>query len=267
MMAKAAASEETNLPSVPEPGTVPAFLKESVVKDAGKGVSTRAEDNLVPLIYILQAQSPQAQRKDPNYVEGGEAGAIWLRNSGVPAINGDDGILFQPCYFHVDWVEWIPRSKGGGFVGRHLERPADAEQKQDPQNPNKFRWVRPNGNEVVQTRYHTGYVIFEDMAIPYVIPMTSSGHTVSRNWMFMMNRKKAFGVKPPSWACLYRLRTKPRTNAAGTWMTWDISDAGWVQEQDEYNRGEELNNSFEAGEKMVETPVQFEEVDPDSAPM
>ena len=231
---------------------VPAFLAEKIAQDSGKGVSTLQEDNLVPLIYILQAQSPQCNKRGPEYVEGAEDGAIWLRNSGLPAISGDEGILFQPCYFQKDFVEWIPRGAGGGYVGRYPDRPADAVEKNiDPQSPDKLAWVLPNGNTVVETRYHIGYVITDQGALPYVIPMSSSAHTASKGWMFLMNGKQMSGSKAPSFACYYRLKTKSRTNKAGTWSTWDITDAGWVQSEAEYNRGADLHESFASGERQI----------------
>jgi len=246
--------EDQNLPATASGASVPAFLADKINEDAGKGVSNLADDNLVPLVYILQAQSPQCSKRSPDYVEGAETGAIWLRNSGLPAVPGDEGILFQPCYFQKDWVEWIPRSAGGGFAGRHDERPAEAkEQALDPQNPKKLSWVLPNGNTLSETRYHIGYVITPDGAtFPYVIPMASSGHTVSRGWMFLMNSKQIGSHRAPSWAALYRLKTKERSNAAGTWSTWDITDAGWVKTAEEYARGAALHASFAAGEKQIQ---------------
>lgn len=236
-------------------GGAPAFMVERAAADAGKGVSTAADDNLVPLIYILQAQSPQCNKRGPDYVEGAESGAIWLRNSGLPAINGEKGILFQPCYFQKDWVEWIPRSAGGGFAGRHDERPEEAVEKAlDPADPDKMSWVLPNGNTVAETRYHIGIVHLDDgRRMPYVIPLSGSGHTVSRGWMFLMNSKSMPGVeRAPSWSCLYRLTTKERSNKKGTWMTFEVKDAGWVQTAQDYERGAELYKSFEAGEKQVD---------------
>lgn len=233
----------------------PAALASLAKKDAGKGVSTAQEDNLIPLIYVLQAQSPQVNKRNAgSYIAGAEAGSIWLRNFSDPIVAGEEGFLFQPCHFSKDWVEWIPRDNGGGFVGRHAELPKDAKKVSDPKNPSKVRYVRKNGNEIIETRYHVGNVITAKYgAVPYVIPLTSSGHTVSRDWMFRMNSKQLpTGDKAPSWMCLYRLRTKERTNAAGTWFTWDISDEGWVQSEEDYLRGASLHEAVTSGAKAVE---------------
>jgi len=237
-------------------GAMPAHLAGVVGDHLGKGSSQAAEDNIVPLIYVLQAQSPQCNRRGPDYVEGAEAGAFWLRGSGLPAISGDEGLLFQPCYFSKDWIEWKPNR--GGYVDRHTERPADAEERemQDERGDPIKRWVRPNGNIVVETRNHVGIVHFPDGSRqPYVIALSGSGHTVSRNWMGMINRKQTPDGVAPSWVALYRLRTKERSNQKGTWMTIDVADAGWASLED-FNRGTKLNEAFASGDKSIETPVE-----------
>lgn len=234
-------------------GIIPLFLAVKANEDAGKGTSTAQEDNIVPLIYVLQPLSPVCNKKDPNHIEGAEPGSIWLRNASSPIQNGDEGILFQPCYFSKDWVEWVPRANGGGMVGRHKELPVEAVEKRDPQNPNRVKYILPNGNECIETRYHAGFVITENGPLPYVIPMTSTAHTCSRQWMVMMNSKQSNGKVMASWSALYRLRTKQRTNAAGSWYTWDISDAGFVSTLEDYERGKQLFTAFSGGDKQFDT--------------
>jgi hypothetical protein len=246
----------------------PADLLEDMQKHAGEGVSKAQDDNLVPLVYILQKQSPQVEKRDSKYVEGAEAADIWLRNAPSPIVKGEEGILFQPCYFSIDWVEWVPRDKGGGFVARHKELPKDAAKHVDPQNPNKVKYLRPNGNEVIQTRNHIGYVLNGKQPLPYVIPMYSSGHTTSREWMFRINSQQLpNGQTAASYARLYRLRTRARSNQLGTWYSWDIADEGWVS-KDQWERGKQLYKAFAGGEKEAEAPIAPDEtVTDDNAPM
>lgn len=250
-MASAKTKTQSTLPVAKGHGqsAVPAFLATQGAQDAGKGVSTAQEDNLIPLIYMLQPLSPACNKRDPAYIEGAEPGAIWLRNAANPIVPGEDGILFQPCFFSKDWVEWIPRTSGGGYAGRHATKPADAKEVRDPQNPQKIKYVLPNGNELIETRYHAGFVITDAGPLPYVIPMASTAHTCSRQWMGIMNQKQVAGNKMPSWAGLYRLKTKQKSNAAGTWFTWDILDEGFVQTPEDYERGKTLFNAFSSGEK------------------
>lgn len=239
---------------------ISSLLAERMARDVGKGVSKDQSDNMVPLIYILQAQSPQVMKRNAQHIEGAEAGSIWLRGVADPVIDGEEGILFQPCYFSKDWVEWIPRDAGGGFVGRHASLPSDAKNIADPRNPNRMNYMRPNGNQLRETRYHAGIVHGRGAPMPFVIPMSSSGHTTSRAWMFLMNSKHlAGGGTAPSFSQLYRLRTKLRTNAQGEWYAWDVSEEGWVNSVKDYELGKALYDAFDSGTKAAEAPMHEEE--------
>ena len=234
---------------------VPDFLKDKIDQDAGRGSSTDAADNIVPLIYVLQANSPQVNRRNPAYIEGAEPGDIWLRNAPRPIIKGDKGIVFQQSYFNKDWVEWVLRDEGGGFVARYDECPPNAKDQPDPTNPDRMRKMLPNGHEVRETRYHIGIVYSDDMMpMPYVIPLSSSGHTVSKNWMGMITSKKnAAGIPIASFTSLYKLTTKLRKNNRGQeWFTLNVVDLGFVNSIEQYNLGAALATSFEEGEKVIE---------------
>jgi hypothetical protein len=219
----------------------------------GAGVSSDVSDNLVPLIYILQAQSPQALPKSPDFIEGATAGAIWLRNApkDQQIVDGDEGILFQPCHFDKVWIEWKPDR--GGFVARHKERPAAAEQKtKDPKKPDRLHWEMPNGNVVVETREHSGFVHLDDgTRFPYTIPFSSSGHTVSRGWMTSMNRKVVGGSIADSFCYLYRLTTQFRENDDGSWFLFEVNDHDWVQEESDIEMGAALAMAFKSGAKQT----------------
>lgn len=238
---------------------VPSLLAERMERDAGKGVSKDTSDNMVPLIYILQAQSPQVQKRNAAYITGAEAGSIWLRGVADPIVSGEEGIVFQPCYFSKDWVEWIPRDSGGGFVGRHETLPDDATEHGDDRNPNKIVYVRRNGNQLRETRYHAGLVHLHGAnPLPFVIPMSGSGHTISRSWMFLMNSKQLpSGKTAPSYSQLYRLKTKLRSNSLGEWFTWDIVDEGWVEDVKSYELGASLNSAFDTGARSAEADVDL----------
>lgn len=260
----AAADDAANKGAALVGDQLPSFLQEAAARDAGKGVSQAAEDNIVPLIYVLQSNSPQVNRRGPDYIDGAKDGDLWLRNSGIPPVDGDKGLLFQPCHFSKEWVVWSPRKTGLGIQGRFAECPPEAVEKEvpDEEDPTKTRkkWVMPNGDECIETRYHVGFAVIEDQdgaptgqALPFVIPFKSTGHTTSRTWMFMMNGKMIGSSAAPSWACLYRLKTKQRTNSSGTWNAITVEDAGWVQSQADYDRGAKLHAQMISGEKIVET--------------
>lgn len=261
---------------------LPAHLRDRMKADAGRGLSGKQEDNLVPMIYILQAQSPQVLKKNSAYIQGAEAGCILLRNAANPLVPVDEAIFFQPCAFDKDVVEWIPRDDGGGFVARHrfegredkidhVAQRLKAKRIEDPKNPNKVRFVLPNGHELIETRYHIGYVgrelesrkLDEDVTIysiagqpmPFVIPLSSTGHTFSKAWMFYMNQIQGVNGIAPSYSRIYKLSTKFLQNTQGDWYGWDYEDIGWLDEVD-FDRGRALNFAFEKGEKQIEEPLE-----------
>ena len=248
-------------------GAPPAHLADRMRKDAGRGVSKDQSDNLIPLIYVLQGQSPQVNKRGPDFIEGAEPGDIWLRNSPKPIVKGEVGFYFQSCFFSKDWVEWVPRTKGGGYAGRHDQRPDDAVEKPDPENPAKMKWTRPNGNHVIETRYHAGLGHMPDGGrLPYVIPISSTGHTVSRGWMFSLNSKQVGDVTAPAFASLWHITTKQKSNAAGDWFSMNVVDAGWVSEAD-YDLGSALAAAFESGAKVADEPEHAEQAEDANAPL
>ncbi len=242
--------------------SLPAAMQERMAAVAGKGVSTDQADNLVPFVAVLQDLSPQTKPANAKYVKGAEPGMIWLKNApgDKEFIPGQDGILVQNCFFYKDYVEWRTRDNGGGFVARHQEIPANANKITDPKNAQKVKWVLPNTNEIIETRYHVVRVFFDDgTRFATVIPFASTGHTVSKGWMTMMNNARLGDGKPaPAFAKLYRMKLKTKTNAAGTWFLFDISDEGWLEDMGDFEAGLALYTDFEKGEKKADDSTRDE---------
>lgn len=233
---------------------LPADLADRFEQDAGKGTSQDAKDNLVPMIAILQDKSPQVDKMDPKFIDGCESGMIWLKGVPDPFVAGEEGIVVQPCFFFKNFVEWMPRDKGGGFVGIWATPPKEAKEVVDPKNRNKVKWVMPSGSEIIEARYHVVRVFREDGGRPqFVIPFSSTGHTVSRGWMNLMNSFPLKSGKPaPSYARLYRLRLKYNKKPAGSWWSFDPTDEGWITDVNEYEQGLALNAAFERQEKTAD---------------
>lgn len=264
------ATADEHLPTVAAAGTqVPAYLADRMAADAGKGISTAAEDNLVPLIYILQSNSPQVIPRNAEQIEGANAGDIWLRNGIAPIVDGLKGIWFQPCHFYKCVNEWIPRDNGGGFVGSHPQMPKDAVQRPDPKDETILRMYSADGNEYVDTRIHSGNVMLDSgVMLPYVMSLKGSGHSFSRSWMFQQGSRQVGGKNTPAFASAYHIRTKARKNIKGEWFTFEVvpGEVGvrWVSDA-EYQRGLDLYNAIESGAKRAETPLADSVAEDDTA--
>lgn len=243
-----AVQKSAPLPSKKQSAPVPAYLQQHLEKDHGRGVSLAAEDGIVPFIRIIQQLSPEIKKNHEKFIKGAEVGDIYLKGALDPIVKGDDGIVVQPCAFEKCWVEWVPRSKGGGFVARHKAKPSDVIEKPNPEDPSKTKlFRRSTGNEVIETRYH--FVRHE--GAPYVIGFQSTGHTTSREWT---NKIKLLAEGGPivAFSRKYKLTTKIKTKNDQEWYLFNIADAGWVESEEEYMAGSAFAAAIESGMKVAE---------------
>jgi len=231
----AAKAEVKDVAIKPEGGALTTdFFAELAAESSGAGVSSSADDTIVPFIALLQDMSPEAKKRDPKYVEGAEPGFL-LNKASRQLWGPDDNLTVIPCAFQRVINEWVPRDDGGGFVGRHpLPRDGNleagmssigAKQVKDPKDPEKSVWVTADGrHQLTDTRYH--YVLVENpdgRLIPAVLSFSSTGHTTSRSWMSLMNEPiPGSTVKPDSWMRRYRVRAVPKKNKKGDFFVLQV---------------------------------------------
>jgi hypothetical protein len=223
---------------------IPAELRDRVKRDAGQGVSTKADDQLLPLIYVLHYNSPQVDKRGNAYEEGAEAGDFWLRGALNPIRGGIEGIEVQPCMMLRRWVEWLPSR--GGYVTEHDQPPADLESRKSSENGiEKTELVRKgNNNTIVDTRKF--YVVTEGR--PFVLPCKSTQHTFARKWNtdFNQRRDPDTGAVLPAFLHRYRLTTLPDENAKGKYFSLKFTHIGLVSTP-EYDLGKQLYESVARG--------------------
>jgi len=271
-MAKAAAATKTEIAVAEEQNNdlIAADMMDELIADAGAGISTSADDNIVPFIVLLQDMSPEIKKRDPNYVEGAEAGMfmdrsshkLWAGDAAMAERTGLPELQFQHCYFDHAIVEWVPRTDGGGFVARHSLQGATvddtmhrlgARQIPDPQDPNKMNWKSADGtHDMIDTRYHFGNIVNDGTPKPAVIAFSSTGHTASRQWMtamkdFKITDREGKIFTPPAWARKYTLGSKPRENKKGSFFVATVADGGWIREDALRAAGKELHDGAKAG--------------------
>jgi hypothetical protein len=84
--------------------------------DAGLGYENQSNDDIqIPFINVLQGLSPEVTAEDSDY----KAGMIFNTVT-QEAVKGSEGMVIVPVTTQHIFVEWIPRDKGGGYVGTHL---------------------------------------------------------------------------------------------------------------------------------------------------
>lgn len=236
----------------PEQVIIPDELASIIGDGGGRGISEAAADSIIPLVYILQSNSPQVIPRNPKQIDGACAGDFYLKDSGLPTIPGDHGMVAQSCYFSKAWVEWLPERSG--YVTQHVDRPVEArEVEREVEGRLRKFWEMPGGNIVTETRYH--YLLHGDR--PFVLPLSSTGHTASRIWMALMNGfRYPNGKKADSWSRRYQLLTVPMSKGQMNWFTLRVVDLGWVTAA-EFRAGEALYNSIVSGEKVAATTEEY----------
>lgn len=272
----AATKEKQEVAKAPTGAVVSDELRKLAAGDVGKGTSTAQEDNLIPLLYVLQGLSPQVNKRGDAYIQDAEPGDIWLRNAPKEIIKSDEGLVFQPCAFSKNWVEWVPREQGGGrrAMFNYEDLKYDPEKKKatlkTPNgvielkvdyrdgNTNVPLFKLPNGNDLVETRYQTGFAEVNGKALPYVISFKSTGHTVAKEWMGkQLQHSQIDGKNPdPAWLYFYRLSTKMRKNKDGEWFVLQVADMDRVATAEEFARGKSLFTAVMAGEKQIGEEIQ-----------
>jgi len=254
---------------------IAAFAEEGDEFD-GAGTSDRPEDNVTPFLSLLQKGSPQVNERDPAYIKGAKPGMLintsTLRLYDVEQTATDEMRGLRALQVHVDrkWVEWIPRSAGGGFVGQHpYDSPIKQEAREVPSatDPDRTQLMLPNGHQLVDTAYH--YLILLPELTPVVVGLSSTGLQTHRTWNAMYRnkiRRTPGGIKvEPSFRTMIRLTTYWRKNDSGDWFSLRVHDDGFLSSLpadvvstlnigDAYDLAKILFKSFKSGEMRVAEP-------------
>jgi len=226
---KTASAATATLPAADETKNLPANMASMLEADAGAGrENVTAEDQAIPFISILQKGSPQVDPASPNVIEGAVVGQI-IDSVSQRRWDGKKGILGAPVFYARDYVEWIIREEGGGFVKSHgLD---GAKLLATTRKDDKKRDILPNGHQLVTTANHYLQLLDEDAnfrPLPCLLAMTSTQLKKSRRWNTNMGsvevlRDNGSGYTAPTWLVAYRLITVQESNKAGTWFGWEIT--------------------------------------------
>lgn len=188
---------------------------------AGAGLeNVNSTDMLIPRLTIIQALSPQLQRKKAEFIEGSEIGDI------VDVSTGElfkDGLLFVPVYYRKDWLEWAPRASGEGLVNIHHD-PAimDKTTRNERKQP-----VLENGNIISETAQFFGFNLTAGRRRCF-IPLSSTQLKKAKKWITLATSEKlrrADGSEyvAPLFFRSYSLTTAEESNNQGDWAGWNIA--------------------------------------------
>lgn len=190
---------------------------------AGQGFEgTSGSDLAIPFLGILQSNSPQVEDNSP---EGSKAGQFF--NSVTrELVDGEVGIVVQPVYMEHAYVEWTPRTKGGGFVGMHSADSEVVKAALAAAGGDKFTKLQSGENDLIETHYV--YVLIldekgEETQGFALISFSSTKIKPYKNWLTAMRMLKG---KPPLFANRAVLKTVKQKNEKGTFFNFQIDPLG-----------------------------------------
>ena len=206
--------------------------------DANAGFENQTgEDLAIPFLGLLQALSPQVGDVSDGGLEGAKAGMIFNTVTDV-VYDGKDGVEFIPALTEHVFVEWVPRSRGGGFVARH--EPSSDIVKAAKEGSKTFGRYSTDytetgdekapfkGNDLTETFYVYGILVGEQVE-PIVLAFTSTKISVYKRWNTKLNmftlKHGDRKIRPPLFAHRVRLTTVAQKNNSGSFHNFALAPA------------------------------------------
>lgn len=196
------------------------LIEQMSLEDSGKGFENCTVDSFaIPVLRILQAQSPECLAEDrdesvrPGYIYDNISKRAYKK------------LVVIPVHFQARYLEWIPRTAGGGLVAIHKEFPEGL------RAADFGKTITADGHEIVDTRMH--YVLFQDDLLnwnPAIISMSSASIKHSKIWMRQMADQRANVALPGGgveqrrlsmFSRKYEINTFLDKNTKGSWYNWD----------------------------------------------
>lgn len=180
----------------------------------GKGMENVTQNDIsIPFLGIVQKLSPQLDKTHEKYIEGATEGDLF--NSVTNTLLGGK-VHFVACCKDSQYVEWVPRDKGGGLVGMHApgsEFVRDIKSRATDQ----FKLKTDEGNDLIETYYVYGMLIDgpegKTVETPIVIGFSSTKIKVYRSQL--MTPLRTIKGDPPMYAFRFAITTVPAKNKAG----------------------------------------------------
>lgn len=226
--------------------------------DASAGFEgTTKDDYSIPFIAVLQALSPQVELLDS-----AKAGMI-INTVTNDLVKGDEGVLFIPCITKHQFIEWVPRDKGGGFVAAHeLDSPLV---KSIKEGGGFGKVVLDNGNELIETFYVFGVKLNADgSGEQAMIAFTSTKIKAYKQWLtkaraIQIALPTGRRITPPLFAHVYKLTTVKQKNNKGEFYNWnaafngpDAASCRLAPDSEAYQSARAVKEMVESGQAKVD---------------
>lgn len=234
--------------------------------DAGMGMEGADKDSFaIPFIVVLQSNSPQCEVTNGQPLVPGAVAGRFL-NSVTNEVF--DEILLIPVAFQRRYLEWAPRSAGGGFKGEHTV----VEVEGGPEVANAVKWamkiineknemVTEAGNLLKDTRNH--FVMarnLEGVWRPAVFSLASTKISASKRWLSRMSNivetaPNGKQFNPPSFSRIYKFWTVKKENDKGKFFSVDFDVVEPINDAELYMSAKAFYQQVSEGKVKVAQPV------------
>lgn len=180
--------------------------------------AVRPSDIIIPRIMIAQALSPQCVKSKPEYIEGCSPGDIIDPSIGKKY---EAPLLFIPCFYRKEYLEWAPRNSNKGLVKIHSDASILSHSIRKPEDSRAYL---PNGNYIAETAEFFGLNVSDGLRKSFV-PMTSTQLKKARQWLTLASSERAGPKRQtilPLFHRVYQLSSVAESNEVGNWYGWRI---------------------------------------------
>ncbi len=208
---------------------VPAYIKQ----DSARGNENVTNDDLqLPRLDVLQALSPQINKKKDQYIEGAEAGMLF--NTLTGELYGDS-VHITPVSFVKRFLVWVDRKQDNEGGLRGVFDTMEEAERSIAGDPDESKL------EIVPTAEHL--VLFDD-GTEVILSMAKSKAKVSRkfNSLVRLNGGDRFSRR-------YKITTVDDKGPLGEFQNIAISNDGYPAE-DVYFKAEALYEAMNSGQKQ-----------------
>lgn len=198
-----------------------------------------SNDMVLPRINVLQALSPQINKRDSGYIDGAEQGIIF--NTVTNELYGES-VTFVPVKFKKEFVVWKLRTAGGGFCGAYDSMGEAVAAVGAMQNPADY--------EAVESHQHFVMLLTATGTEEAVFSMTKSMLKTSRSLNTLV---QIAGVS--RFAKAYKAVAVEVSGDKGVYWSLKVNAAGFVSKEI-HDKGEALCDMITAGMATVDRSAQ-----------
>jgi len=217
-----------------EEAGLPAEIVDILGEAAGEGATFDRSELSTPFFTILQDLSPQVKKNRPEYIEGAEAGDLFLT---TPATILESAHLVFLA--HAKVIQgWRDRKAGGGFIGAWKPggEPQDTVQaegeyflrlKEDPQITiiETLQYIAMVCDEESKP-IGVAQISFKSTALKYARQL--NGQIATRK----ISAPDGSKVQPPIWGLIIPVTSQDEQNDQHSWYSWKFGEAATITDVD-----------------------------------